>query len=111
MYHDFGIFGISSLRRACLAYNIKASQLFELRARFGPDKLMIIDYDDLVDDSNKVLQVVYDFFDINYKYEYAAKIHSKSIDKIKSQSKREADLIKTLCMPTYSKAITLLTPL
>jgi hypothetical protein len=96
--------GLSKLRRACWAYNGKVSQLFELMRNIEPDKLIVIDYDDLVINKESVLPKIYSSLDLGYKREYAERIHSKSVDKGKLFRQRDLALVYSLCEPIYKRA-------
>lgn len=103
-YNYIGIKGITRLHRACLAYNGKLGQLESLKEQIEHNRLLIVDYDDIVNNSHLILPAIYDFIDLKYYTEYAEKIHSKSINKIAMQSKKESSLIERLCMPVYTQA-------
>lgn len=103
-YKRFGLWAISKPLKACLSYNGKLSQVFKLKERISQNRLMIIDYDELVADKHKVLSGIYKFIDIEYKEEYSHMIHSKSVQKASKLSTRERKLIDSLCMPIYIEA-------
>lgn len=109
-YERFGRFGVGRVRRACLAYNGKVSQFFELKDRIAPDRLLIIDYDDLVMNKNNILPDIYRFIDLEYKKDYASTIHSRSVNNAKRLSRREVAVVESLCMPIYLKTRSILTP-
>ena len=101
IYRIKGNEGISLLHQACWSYNGKTSQLFALRQRFSTQKMMVVDYDDLVQRKERILPAIYDFIDLPYTPEYADKIHSQSLNKIKNLTKREKDTIMAICQPVY----------
>lgn len=103
-YECFGVWGVGRLRQACLAYQGKVSQLFELRKKIGPDRLMVVAYEELAMDKRNILQIIYRFIDLEYKEDYTGMIHSKSITKYKRLSEKEAALVESLCVPIYLKA-------
>ena len=107
-YNSLGVWGISKLRRACLSFNGKVSQVFELNDRIGKYGMLVVDYDDLVEQKQRILPLIYRFIDLPYRDEYCHKIHSKSINKASRLSKHEYALIKELCSPVYDRARTLL---
>jgi hypothetical protein len=108
LYLFFGLSGVSRLRRACWAYKGKVSQVFDLVPRLGPAKIMVVDYDDLVSRKEIVLPAIYKFIDLDYRSEYSAKIHMKSLGRAKSFSRKEFAIIESLCKPTYLQARKLL---
>lgn len=109
LYKLFGEGGISRLRRACYTYNWRQSHLFELKQHLNPDRLMVVDYDDLVTRKEIILPAVYEFIDLEYREEYANKIHAKSLSKQKGLTKRDVSIVNSLCGPVYQNAKTLLT--
>jgi hypothetical protein len=89
---------------ACRFYNWKVSQLFELFPRLGNNAIMVIDYDELVLDKDKILPKIYKYIDLPYKPIYGEKIHSASINKKKRLSLIEKWFIKKICENTYMKS-------
>ncbi|RJP92369.1 MAG: hypothetical protein C4518_06865 [Desulfobacteraceae bacterium] len=100
----FGAWTVGRPRKACLAFNGKISQLFELKKHFGPDQLMVIDYDDLVQRKNKILPILYRFTDLPYNDHYTKMIHAESLNKTKGQSQKESAIVSNICQPVYLKA-------
>ena len=103
-YKWFGVWGVSRLKRACLSYNGKLSQVFELTKRLKQDTIMIVEYDNLVSKKNDILPLIYRFVDLAYKSKYAEMIHSESLRKSNLLSKRKYALIERMCMPIYNEA-------
>ncbi|MFH1767049.1 MAG: sulfotransferase [Patescibacteria group bacterium] len=110
-YEHLGFWGVSRLLRACLAYNGKTCQVFELRQRLRKSQLLVIEYDSLVKQKLRVLPKVYEFIELPYKEEYAGKISAKSLEKSRQLSHRARAMITELCKPVYEKAKTLLSDL
>jgi len=108
LYKIFGTFAVNKFLRACYAYVGKTSQIFEIASRFKEDKLMIIDYDDLVKNKEVLLPLIYDFINLKYNPKYANKIHSKSLNKAKKLKNKQRDIIKKICIPVYERAQKLL---
>ncbi len=92
---------MSALRKACWAYKGKASQAGYLKKRLSSEKLMFIDYDSLVQNSESELRKVYSFLDLPYKTDYSGKIHAKSVNKSTRFNAKERQLIDDICDPTY----------
>jgi len=109
MYSIFGIKGIPRIRRACYAYIGKSSQIFDLRKNLNPEKLIIVEYDDLSENKKVVLPELYQQVNLSIKRSYLDKIHTKSLKKHKSLTFRELKTIKNLCFPVYIKAKELVT--
>lgn len=104
LYKLFGVATITRVKRACLLYNAKNSQLFELVPTLGPEKIMVVDYDDLVTRKHVILPQVFRFIDLDYRTDYADKIHSNSLDKALRLSDKETAMVKTLSIPIYLRA-------
>lgn len=103
-YRWFGTLGVSRLHRAVLAYNGKVSQVFELHEGLGPERVLVVDYDDLVRHRETILPQIYAFIDLAYREDYARAIHTKSLGKANRLSGRERWLIQRYCVPVYEKA-------
>lgn len=102
-------FALSKLRRACYAYVGKTRQAFELQQNLSPDQIIFIEYDTLVAEKEDHLPKLYDFLALDYKKEYAEKIHAKSVRKSSKLTDRERLTIQELCEPVYQEAISTLT--
>jgi hypothetical protein len=107
-YRKYGILSISKIKRACLSYNAKVSQVFDLKKSLNYDALLIIDYDDLVQNKNELLPFVYNFLNLDYQDKYAMRLNSHSIGKA-NFSKESWDYIESTCLPVYKEAKKLLT--
>ena len=103
-YDWFGVWGVSRVRRACLAYCGKVSQLFQLNGRLRHNHIIVVDYEGMVKDKERVLPELYRFIDLPYQARYADMIHGRSLGKHSSLSERERALVESLCMPTYEAA-------
>lgn len=107
-YEHFGVFSISRLQRACLSYNAKVSQIFTLHRKLGHEQLLIIDYEELISNKDKMLSMIYQFIDIPYKNEYSDKLHSGSFNKADCFRDIHGEKLENLCMPVYEKACALI---
>ena len=103
-YDLIGRWGLSRLERACLSYNGKVSQVFELVDRIDKDRLIIIDYDELVKRKDEILPAIYQFIDLEYKTEYVDFIHNRSVSKAKNFSVSKRTFIENKSMHIYKKA-------
>lgn len=104
IYQYIGLWGIPRLHRACLAYNGKVSQLFELTSQLKSSQLIIINYEDLIINSQKTLLTIYKHIDLKYKNCYSNVINSRSLIKSKKLSNKQKNYINSYCLTTYSKA-------
>jgi hypothetical protein len=107
-WERFGVWGVSRLKRACLAYSGKVSQLFELHKHLSANKLLVVDYDRLVSRKEEHLSELYRFIEIPYRPSYADMIHSKSLSKHSQLSEKENVIIEATCLPIYEEASKLL---
>jgi hypothetical protein len=103
-YKRYGLFGVSRLIKACLSYNGKISQLFELIEKLEKDSIMVVEYDKVVEDREKQLKEIYGFLELPYKNRYGALIHQKSIKKREGLSKKELEIVQDICLPIYENA-------
>jgi len=110
-YNLFGKWGISRLHRACLSYNGKVSQAFELVEKINKKNIIVLDYDELIINKKTILPKVYSFIDLDYKDAYAENIHSHSMNKSSCMSNRETAFVESICLPTYLQARKLLSPM
>lgn len=103
-YRIAGQWAIPRVRRACLSYVGKVSQLFELKAHFDTTRLIAVDYDDLVLNKDRMLPYIYEFLTLQYRSEYKAKIHHRNLNKAQKLSEKQRNTIEKLCISTYEKA-------
>ena len=103
-FRRFGPLSVSRLTKACTSYVGKMAQLYELADRFSDNNIMVIDYDGLVFDKEKVLKKIYKYIGLDYRSEYGAPLHGNSLDKARKLSVKEKSLINEMCVPAYQKA-------
>ena len=100
----FGIWRINKLHRACLSYNGKLKQIEELSAGLPNIDIMFVEYDELVQNKNVILQEIYDFAGLEYKSFYGDVIREKSINKADSMNDFDKKIIASMCDKTYEDA-------
>ena len=103
-YERFGQLAVSRLLRACMSYNGKVSQIFQLQDKLSSDAIIVVEYDELVEHCPYILPQIYDFIGLEYKSEYSKKLHVGSVNKAKRLSQKERSIIQNYCMPVYDKA-------
>jgi hypothetical protein len=87
-----------------LTYNGKVSQLFELVPRLGSEKILVVDYDDLAVHKQVMLPRIYTFVGLEYREEYAERIHARSLERWRQLPEEEITTIRSLCEPVYLRA-------
>ena len=107
LYRLIGLQAVSRVRRACLLYKAKTLQLLELYQTFGSERILIVDYDELVTRKDQVLPQIYNYINLNYNSDYSAQIHSQSIDKKSKLSSKEKQQIRNIAAPLYEAALRL----
>ncbi len=100
----FGIWRIDKLHRACLSYNGKLKQIEELSTGLPNIDIMFVEYDELVQNKNVILQEIYDFVGLEYKSAYGDVIREKSINKADSMNDSDKKIIASMCDKAYENA-------
>jgi|GEM_PF-669953 len=105
-YLQSGRSAISLIKRACLAYNAKELQAIELMERLGAEKMAVVDYDDMVRNTEAILPKIYAFIDAPYKREFSEKIIKESLRKSDLLPQNDRNFIEELSDPIYKKVKT-----
>jgi hypothetical protein len=98
----YGVWTIAPLRRACMSYIGKTSQALILHRHLGDDRLIVVDYDDLVTNP-KTLRRIFDFCGLAYKRGSRRRLHNHSLRKRERLSDSASGLVRDLCQPTYER--------
>lgn len=96
------LLGPSRLEMACASYIAKAEQTFLLRRRLG-ERMLIVDYRDLVLHKETVLPQVFDFAGVELSADLLDRLHGRSIEKATRFPPRTADWIRARCSPIYAR--------
>lgn len=107
LYKIFGDRGISHIRQACYSYIAKTMQIFELKRKLDPDRLMILDYDDLVMRKLMILPALYDFIEVEFRKDYLQKISSESVKKARHLLPEDMPIVREMCEDIYRQATSL----
>ncbi len=108
-YNRYGVWATRRIHRACFSYNAKVSQIYALQKNLSSDRLLIIDYEDLIADKQYMLSAIYKFADLKFSDHYALQLSDKSANKAtRYQSSKEAAYVKSFCQPVYDEAKALL---
>ena len=100
-FKRFGRLSINRARKASMSYIGKNQQLLDLEKKMGSDRILVIDYDELVRDKNRILNRIYGYINLPFDVSYAEKLHANSINKADRLTGKEVDTINNYCMPMY----------
>lgn len=87
--------------KACCSYNSKIEQLRYLLLSLPEERLIVLDYDELVESKELILPKLYRFLGLTYLPLYAEQIHSRSVDKSQKLSDQERQLVQKMCVQEY----------
>lgn len=100
----FGSRFISPVQQASLLFKAKTLQLMEMIEIMGRDKIIVVDYDDLVFNKFEILKHIYQFVGLDYRPEYCNQIHKESVGKKTKLSEKEKETVDRLAVPIYQRA-------
>ena len=106
-FSRFGTHGFRRLEMACLSYNIKTAQIHEIAARLGPERLYILDYDDLIDRKDILLPKIFSFASIPYDDRYLRRLSTRSQPKRDQLTESARKRIRESCEHEYRQAVKL----
>lgn len=109
-YDAIGRVAVPKTRRACLSFVGKQLQAEALAEGLGPDRMMIVDYDDVVRHKQRMLERIYEFIDLPYASAYADCIHERSVEKARLLTPQEKRTIGELCGAVYERVKALAAP-
>jgi hypothetical protein len=93
---------------ACCSYAAKVSQVMSLRQWLPAERLLVVDYDELVLDKYHALHRLYGFIGEPWQPGYADALHADSLHKAERIGPAQRALIEELCLPVYRQARRLL---
>lgn len=99
-----GLFGPSRLEKACACYVSKVSQTARLAQRLHPQRMIVLDYDELIPNRERVLPRLFEFLGLPYRQRYADALHSRSVNKGRRFAPERAARIEDACLPVYEHA-------
>jgi len=99
-----GVHGFKKIMQGCYIYNWKVSQISHLVPKLGRNRIMVVDYDDLVLNKETILPAIYDFIDLEYKDIYSQNIRSSSVSKRYLLSEEEQAVVTKQSHPLYQEA-------
>jgi hypothetical protein len=93
----------SRFEKACAAYAGKTAQVFDLVRWLGDDRILVLDYNDLVLDKARLLPELFRFAGLPFRKELGDALHSRALDRAR-WSPRQAAHIEEVCRPVYDRA-------
>lgn len=103
----WGRWGVPPLRRAAYAYCGKVSQLVALQRQLPPQRLVVLEYDELVRDKQQLLPELYRRLDVHWDARYLAAVSERSLGKKDRLTPAERAEIDRICLSTYDAALKL----
>ncbi len=103
-----GCWTVGRTRQACLSYNAKVHQLLWLSQRLGPERLLVVDYDELVQAPEAMMAEIREFLEIPGISARAGQLLPDSVGRSRCQRLREALAVETLCISNFNAARRLL---
>jgi len=94
------LFPFKRLEIACSSYYGKLSQLLELSSVLPPDKLLIVNYEDLLEKGEDVLPIIFKFINLEYDPSCTLKLNKTSKDPINNILKLK---IERYCRSIYEE--------
>jgi len=106
-YDRFGILGVAPIVRAACAYNGKASQALRLREALSTERMMMVEYENLVRNKPHLMKAIFTFCGLQPDDTAGGKIHTASLSKSKQLSTNETDMVLELCGEWYQRLVEL----
>jgi hypothetical protein len=103
-FRRFGTLPFSKLQMACLSYNAKTDQTLVLHDRLDASRLIVVDYDDLLDRKDEVLPEIFSFVGVPFEDKVLERLQRSSKSQRSRLSNKALDHIERLCMPCYERA-------
>ena len=92
---------------ACLSYNVKTSQIHEIAAHLGPERLYILDYDDLIRRRDTLLPDMFAFASVPWDDRFLARLRKRNKRGSRQLSGPVRARIRAFCEPEYIRALEL----
>jgi Sulfotransferase domain len=100
-------FGLARIERACIAYAAKTSQVERIADLVPRGSLMILDYDQVVNEPQSWLPDLFSFIGGHYAPTSATGIKTGSLRKQDRLTTRERALVAEIAWPTYERCLRL----
>jgi hypothetical protein len=106
-FERFGTFGFRRAEMACLSYNVKTAQVHEIAARLGPERLYILDYDDLIDRSHVLLPDVFSFASVSFDDRFLGRLRKRNKSAGEQLNESVRNQIRERCEHEYKRVVNL----
>lgn len=106
-FNRYGTLGFKRLDMACLSYNIKTMQVHQLAAGLGPDRLYIVDYDEMLSRSTTLLPEMFSFAAIPFDDRFLERLKRRKQSKREQLSMSAQERVVKLCGREYLRAVEL----
>lgn len=100
----FGLWSVSRTQRACLAYNGKLSQLFEIWNALGPERCLVLEYEQLLREPERIAGLLRERLQLPELPDMTGILHTGSLDHAPRFSERRRTRIEQSCLPLYQQA-------
>lgn len=101
-FHRFGLLALSPVKRACYAYVGKCQQFLKLSTEIGSDRLLLVEYGDLVSSPRKALHAISEFLEIDVPIASAYPvIKTSSVDNAAKLLPSDLKTIDEICALSY----------
>jgi hypothetical protein len=100
----YGPWAIKRIKKACYAYNGKTKQIHHILNVLRDDTIMVVLYDDMVNNPAETFMNIFDFLGMEYDNRFINDIHNKSVGKKNQLSINDKKYVKKICESTYSSA-------
>lgn len=101
----FGTLGFGRAEMACLSYNVKTAQVHDLAAWLGPDRLYILDYDDLIGGGEDLLPEMFSFCSVAYDERFRRRLIKRKKPGGDQLDTRLRKKIHDICDSEYGRAL------
>lgn len=106
-FERFGTLGFRRAEMACLSYNVKTAQVHEIAASLGPERLYILDYDDLVQRGDELLPEIFAFASIPWDERFRQRLQKRKKPGGETLNEALRRQIRDTCEPEYRRAVDL----
>ena len=94
------------MEKACYSYVSKNKQLIHAQQALARDRLFVLDYDQLITQTETQLPALFEFLRIPYRDAYSKLLNRDSLKKESDLTDHERATINRICMPSYENALT-----